>query len=62
MDYNICVNIKNQMTDFENERYRLCSNINKNMETCVKISYNLWFLKVQEENLCSIKKINIHKK
>jgi hypothetical protein len=56
MEFNICKNIRSEIEEVENERYRFCSNINKNIETCVKISYNLWFLKVQEENLCSKQK------
>jgi hypothetical protein len=56
MENKICTKIKNQIEDLENERYRLCSSFNKNIETCVKISYNLWFLKVEQENLCSNQK------
>ncbi len=50
---NLCRDIKSQIKEVEDEKYRFCSNINRNIENCVKISYNLWFLKVQEQNLCS---------
>ncbi len=55
----ICEALEIHIKNKDEEKHIKCSHPESDVQVCLKISYDLWFLNIQYKNLCQNKTKNI---